>query len=319
MLQAGRRTAISAWTVDSGRPGPALFLLAAQHGNEIQGAEAIRRFVGLAARQLIRGRLFAVPFANPLALADRRPHYGLAPEQPYSEHHGRNMDLTWPGRARGPDSARMSHALYEAFGRQATHCLDLHAWSSYFAPCLVVPDTRRARALAARIGHRFVFVHRGLVPANISGLFNETGRTGFVYEFSGQYCLDEEQVRLGLRAIVNLARAIGLLDGRPLAPARPVLFSDRVGAVTVKTPRDGLFVGRALRSGGPVRRGAVLGHLLSADLRREIVRAPVTGFLRRYGAGRPNSDVSLTGFHACVDRDEELAVIWQDKRTAASA
>ncbi len=314
-LRSGETVSIPVWTVDSNRPGPMLLLLAAQHGNEVQGGEAIRQFVGLVSRRRMLGKVFAVPFANLPAIRQRRPHINMKPEQPYANGHGHNMDLTWPGRANGNDSARLSHAIYQAFGRQATHCLDLHCWSKYMAPCLVVPDTPGSRELAERVGHRFVFVHRGLLPANISGHFNTTGRVGMVYEFSGQYGVDDWEVQCGLRVIINFSKAIGLLAGRPLKATGPVLFSDRVRSTVVRAPRSGLFVPERLRAGDRVNKGMVLGHILNdRDLYCVSIRSPAAGYLRTYGAGRPNSDVAISGYHAYVEQDEMIATIWQPTR-----
>ena len=63
-LGLGRRVSIPAWTVDSGRPGPVFLLTAAQHGNEVQGSEAIRLFVEFAAEHLAKGTVHAVPTAT---------------------------------------------------------------------------------------------------------------------------------------------------------------------------------------------------------------------------------------------------------------
>ena len=83
-LRNGKQAAIPAWVLDSGKPGPVLLLVAAQHGNEVQGVEAMRRFVAMAEEKMSCGKVFAVPFANPPALVTRRPHIGLKPEQPYA-------------------------------------------------------------------------------------------------------------------------------------------------------------------------------------------------------------------------------------------
>ena len=56
-LRSGRKAAIPFWSLDSGKAGPCFLVLAAQHGNEVQGSEAIRRFVDLAARGMAGGSM----------------------------------------------------------------------------------------------------------------------------------------------------------------------------------------------------------------------------------------------------------------------
>ena len=82
-LCRGKKVTIPAWGVDSGKPGPCLLLTAAQHGNEVQGAETIRRFVDEARTKLVCGKVFAVPMVNIPAVHERRPHIRMKPQQPY--------------------------------------------------------------------------------------------------------------------------------------------------------------------------------------------------------------------------------------------
>ena len=67
------------WDVDTGRGGPCLLVTAALHGNEVQGAEVIRRFRDIAVRDLASGRVLLVPFANLSAVRKRRPHITSEP------------------------------------------------------------------------------------------------------------------------------------------------------------------------------------------------------------------------------------------------
>ena len=312
-LRSGRRVMIPAWVLDTGRAGPRLLLTAAQHGNEVQGSEVIRRFVEIAAREMVAGQVFALPFANPPALRDRRPHVGMKPEQPYALDRGHNMNRTWPGRRDGNDTARVSHAIYRAFGRRATHVLDLHCWQKCSAPALLIGDVASLRDLARKLAHRFVQIW----PSNdrsLGGYFRATGRVGVTYEFAGQYLLDEQEVQRGLRLAVNMARAIGLLRGRPDKGDGPVLFSDETESLTVTAPCTGLFVGAGLALCQRVRRGQLLGHILSdVDLRHRRIVSPASGYLRAYGASRAHCDVALPAQHPYVSQGDRLAAIDRPK------
>jgi len=313
-LRSGKRVTIPAWIVDSGKAGPCFLLTAAQHGNEVQGCETIRRFVGLATKGIARGKVIAVPFVNLPAIRDRRPHIRMGPEQPYGDDRGHNMNRTWPGRRKGNDTARVSYAVYRAFGGEATHVLDLHCWEKHAAPAALIRDIPGLRELAAKLGHRFVDVRP---PSNhtLGGLFCASGRVGVTYEFSGQYVVHEPQVRRGLRLVTNMAKAIGLLRG-PLAKGDcPVLFSDAVATTTVAAPCSGLFVEAGFATCQPVRKGALLGHILSdADLQCHPIKAPLSGYLRVYGASRAHCDVAMPGHHPYVTEGERLAVIATPKK-----
>jgi len=308
-LRSGEKLRIPAWEVEGQKDGPTLLLFAAQHGNEVQGSEVIRRFVEMASKKAVRGKVFAVPFANPAALRIRRPHISLKPEQPYAQDRGHNMNRTWPGNRNGNDTARVSYAIYQAFGEQSTHVFDLHCWQKYAAPAVLIRDEARLREMAIKLGHRFVTVC-GPYDRLISGLFNATGRLGVTYEFAGQYVVFEHEVKTGLRLVTNFAKMIGLLPGPLQKGDDPVIFSDRAERIEVNAPNSGLFITRDHKLCQPVKKGELLGHILSETSLscREIV-SPAAGYLQVYGASRADCDVTIWGHHPYVSRGERLATI----------
>jgi predicted deacylase len=251
----------------------------------------------------------AVPFANLPAVRERRPHIHMGHEQPYGDARGHNMNVTWPGRKSGNDTERLSHALHRAFGKDPTHVFDVHCWERHNAPALLIRDRPDLRDMARRMGALFVDV-RPPMPVTLGGMFCESGRVGLSYECSGQYVINEAEVVRCLRLMTNLARIIGILPGRPAPENRTVLFSDQTTTTSVTAPCNGLFVGRDLRPCDRVKRGDVLGHVLSdVDLTCREIRAPVAGYLYAYGASRKDCDVALPGHHPYVTRGERLAVI----------
>ena len=313
-LRDKTQVTIPAWVLDSGKPGPGLLLTAAQHGNEVQGTEAIRRFVEQARTRLKCGRVFAVPMVNLPAIRDRRPHIRMKPEQPYGDDRGHNMNRWWPGKRAGNDTARIPLAIYRTFGDQATHALDLHCWEKHAAPAVLIRDVPGIRELAGQLGQRFVDV-RPPTDHTLGGYFCATGRVGVTFEFSGQYVVDEKQVQGGLRLITNMARVIGLLPGRPARGDAPVLFSDECGTAVVEAPRSGLFVGAGLELCQPVEKGTLLGCILAdTDLQCREIRSPVSGYVRAYGASRAHCDVAISGHHPYVTKGERLAIIAYAKR-----
>ena len=312
-LGSGEVITIPAWVLDSGTPGPCLLLTAAQHGNEVQGTEAIRRFIELCEAGMSRGKVVAVPMVNLPAIRQRRPHIRMKPEQAYGDDRGHNMNRHWGGKRSRNATARIPAAIYRAFGAAATHALDLHCWEKHTAPALLIRDVPALRDLVAKLGHRFV---QGCSPTDctLGGHFCATGRIGITYEFAGQYTVNEEEVRRGLRMITNFAKAIGLLPGRPEKGDVPVLFSDQCTTTDVAAPCSGLFVEAGLKLCAPVCEGDLLGHILSdVDLSRREIRAPVSGYLRAFGASRAKCDVAMPGHHPYVTEGERLATIQAEK------
>ncbi|MBD3292374.1 MAG: hypothetical protein GF393_05585, partial [Armatimonadia bacterium] len=129
------------WEIDSGAEGPTLMVIAAQHGNEVQGTEVIRRFAAICAQEMISGRALLVPFGNLPAIRHRRNSIMIGPEEKHTDlHREYNMNGQWPGDPQGHDIQRLAHDLYEQLVTQATHVVDLHCWNRFWATCTLATD-----------------------------------------------------------------------------------------------------------------------------------------------------------------------------------
>ncbi len=307
------------WEVESGVGGPALLVTGAQHGNEVQGCEVIRRLVLVASQDLQKGKIVAVPFCNRPALWKRRHHISSAPERPYADDDGHNMNRTWPGDPGGNDTERLSHAIYQAVGAEATHNLDIHSWSRFGATaCQPRQDRPRSLELARISALPFAIPQGGRggtetepkAPCTIGAYFNDSGRVSLTIELSGQYVVVEKEVRRGLRCALNIARFLEMLPGQPEGLDEPMVWLDRATTVEVKAPVDGLFVEAGLATCDWVVEGQPLGHLLrDEDLSTIPVLAPTSGRLRTYGCSRPDADVALPAMHPYASKGDRLASI----------
>jgi predicted deacylase len=304
------------WQIESGVGGPCLLVTCAQHSNEVQGSEAMRRFVPMAARELRKGRISIVPFCNKPALWKRRPHISSTPERPYGDDAGHNMNRTWPGRPEGNDTERLSAAIYGALGEQATHNVDIHCWERFTAPASLPRKDRPLSIELARVcALPFASLWDGWAapeqPSTIDTLFNDTGRSSLTFELSGQYALYEREVCWGLRAVLNVVKFLGMIDGAMEEPEQPIVWLHDTDQVRVTAPANGLFArADGLATASRVEEGQVLGTLLSDDdLSVTEIRAPTGGYLYSYDCSRANSDVSLTAQHPYASRGDRLAVI----------
>ncbi len=308
-LRGGKEVVIPAWVLDSNKPVPRMLITAAQHGNEVQGTEAIRRFVEIARERMRCGKIFAVPMVNLPAIRQRRPHINMKPEQSYGDDKGHNMNRWWPGKKRGNDTARIPYAIYQAFGEEATHALDLHCWNAHNAAAVLIRDAPGLRELATKLGHRFVHV---CGPSNftLGGYFCATGRVGVTFEFSGQYTMIEWEIQRGLRMMTNYAKAIGLWPGRLAKGDSPVLFSDECQTVMVAAPCNGMFVPADRRQCDLIDKGERIGLVISdTNLKLTEIRSPHSGYLRAFGVVRPDCDVAMPGHHPYVEKGEQVAQV----------
>ena len=308
------------WEAESGREGPSLLITAAQHGNEVQGSEVIRRFCILAGEKLVKGKILMFPCINLPAVWNRRPHIISSPCMPYAVPAGNNLNSTWPGEKNGNETERLSYHVYEEVGKTCTNCIDIHCWERYkAAAALPRKDCPESMKLARISGMRFIQPvlfkpeekKRPVIPCPLTAIFNDTGRPSLTIELSGQYTFVEKEIKTGVRVLSNSAKFLGLFKGIPAKLGKPQICLDEKTEVKhVRPPVSGLFVKTRLDPGDFVEKGTLLGHVLSdRDLSTAEIRAPFEGYLHRYGSNHDNCDVDLAGMHPYVKEDTAIASI----------
>ncbi|MFP4248403.1 MAG: succinylglutamate desuccinylase/aspartoacylase family protein [Armatimonadota bacterium] len=319
-LTDGSEVRIPHWHIDSGVDGESLLVIAAQHGNEVQGCEVVRRFKEVCERDIIAGDVRLVPFANLPAVRHRRSHISLGPEQPYGDDEGHNMNRTWPGNPDGNDTERVSHAVHEAVVQHCTRALDLHSWSRFTATATLARNEGLSQKMARVAGIRFI-QWREAPKGNTDGvtigaLFNDTDRGAITIELAPQWVIRREEVALGLRAATNLAKLLGMIEGEIEQMAGDyVEFSrhseqDQQRQHEVVAPCSGLFVEAALNTSDHVIKGQPLGHIIRDDtLETEAIVAPADGWLWAFGCNRPDCDVALPPQHPFADEGDRLATV----------
>jgi len=315
-LSDGSQLATPWWRLGSGADGPDLLVLAAQHGNEVQGAEVIRRFMGECADRQLRGTAWLVPFANLPAIRHRRNSILLGPEEKGTERHrAHNMNGQWPGDPAGNDIQRLAHALHEDIVRHASHVIDLHCWNKFWATAtLATDDGAESRRMGEVAGTRFTWWRAAAPvepPAQVRDVVMARGGSGMAMEFAGQYAMVEREVLTGVRAVTNVAKMLGMLAGEPELPPDTGIDVTEDTTVVVAAPCSGLFVQTPdLQLEDCVEAGQSLGHIIREDdLAIEEIVAPVGGWLWRFGSHRPDPDVSLGDQHPYSQPGDPLASI----------
>lgn len=330
-LKNGTAFKIAYWDIDSGKSGPVLLITAAFHGNEVQGSEVMRRFCPMAEKKIVKGRMILMPFANPLAVWNRRPHIISTLAQPKGreiwdkERKISRLDLrdnincTWPGNPEGTEAEQITHVLFNKIVKQATHCIDMHCWERFFITAGLssndekIIDFVRVSALPAIYVNKIKPEKTGIPkpPCTLSTLFEATGRLGFDMEFSGQYVIVEKEVQRGVRMLTNCSKYLGMFKGTPEGLEETVIFKDKhAKEFTVTAPENGLFVENGLANGDFVKKGSLLGVLFSDRTLKTIeIKAPSDGYLYSYGHHRKLSDVDLAAMHPYADKGDTLAII----------
>jgi len=262
---------LSTHVVHGQRDGPRLFVSAAIHGDEINGVEIIRRLLRMPGLRHLRGSLIAVPVVNV---------YGFVRQSRYLPDR-RDLNRTFPGSDTGSLAARLAHAFMQVVVASSTHGIDLHTGAEHRDNLPQVRAAFKAGDAAERMVHAFgapVILNAEIRDGSLREAAAAIGVPVIVYEGGEALRFDELVIRAGVRGILGVMRALGML---------PTLRAQRGGSriesvvarssLWVRAPQSGIL--RAVVPlGARVQRNERLG-LIADPLgeREEPVMAPVSG------------------------------------------
>ena len=278
------------------RPGPVMFVSAAIHGDEINGVEIIRRLLKLKAMKNLRGTLLAVPIVNVHGFLDMSRYL---PDR-------RDLNRSFPGSPKGSIAARLAHLFLNEIVAKANVGIDLHTGAINRANLPQIRanlDQSGTDTLAMAFGAPVV-IGADLRDGSLRACAAESGLPVLVYEAGEALRFDETAIRVGIRGILNVMRAVGML---PPAKKKP-LIEPAVARSTswVRAGTSGIVTNKA-KLGSTVRKGQTLATISDplGDAEEPVV-APMDGIV----IGRPNLPLAHEGdalFHLGTFEDVPLA------------
>jgi predicted deacylase len=268
--------------------GPTLYLQAGLHGDELTGIDICRRVLATLDPAAMHGTLACVPLANPPA------HRSRSRGARQEERGPIDANRVFPGAAGGLFTERIVHALFSEFILAADFTLDLH---SALDGCTIAPfvyidpddDETGTLALRERLGRMFgtpylYYKGRGqkLGTSDMSRALRAQadahGKASFSAEMGESTRVTAEYVPLGVRGVLNVLRALGILDGDAEPTDEPRRF--RTIGLAHASRGGGLRWRVALRD--EVRAGQPMADVVDSfgDL-VEVIESPIDGFLLR--------------------------------------
>lgn len=260
--------------------GPVLFLSAAIHGDEINGIEIIRRVRHTKALNRMKGTLICAPIVNVYGFFN---HTRYLPDR-------RDLNRSFPGSQTGSLASRLANLFAREVVDRSTHGIDLHTGSNHRINLPHIradldheESARLARAFGAPV----------VVDASLrDGSLREYGMSGglpmLLYEAGEGLRFDALSIRAGVRGVLNVMRALGMLPSRT---AKPQSIIESRASQWARAPVAGLLRVE-VPMGTRVLRGQVLGRIADAIGDNEFaVKSPVTGII----IGRTNNPVVNSG------------------------
>ncbi|KPJ76852.1 MAG: succinylglutamate desuccinylase [Deltaproteobacteria bacterium SG8_13] len=262
--------------------GPRLFICGAIHGDEIIGTEIIRRLINLKKIKKLRGTLIAVPVVN---------IYAFLQQSRYSPDR-RDLNRFFPGSAKGSLTSQLAATFMDEIVHGCQYGIDLHAGSNHRAN---LPQIRADIKIleTLRIAREFqvpVVIDAATREGSLRHSAAEKGIHMLLYEAGEALRFDEEGIRAGVRGVLGVMTAVGMLrrSGRRKSVIDP-LIADSTS--WVRAPASGILHMES-PLGGRVAKNSRIGIIADPFGNQEIdIRSPVSGMV----IGRLNLPLAQRG------------------------
>lgn len=263
------------------REGPTLFVSAAVHGDELNGVEIIRRLLKRKLLRSIRGTLLAIPIVNV---------HGFLNQSRYLPDR-RDLNRSFPGSAKGSIAGRLAHTFHKQIVSKADYGIDLHTGAINRCNLPQVRanlDDDRTLELARAFGVP-VIINANIRDGSLRACADDLGMAMLIYEAGEGLRFDELSISAGLRGVINVMRAIGMLPAvRNARVFNPVMARS---TSWVRAPASGIVSGK-MKLGAAVTKGqhlATVSDPLGDE--EEVAVAPFDGII----IGRSNLPLAHEG------------------------
>lgn len=252
--------------------GPTAFVVAAVHGDEINGVDIVRRLILDMNHEQLNGTLIALPVVNlPGFLAQSR----------YLPYH-RDLNRFFPGKRRGNNAERIAARLFQEIILKCDFGIDLHTAAN---GRLNLPHVRgdmthpKVRRLARSFGATILINQEGLkgslrkeaTNAGIPTILFEAGETG---RFSKNIS------RAGLSGVLNVLSEMGMWLPKETRKNIEPPYQVIVRSSEWLRAEKGGILDLAVKPGDLIYKGDIIGSILNPFGKTVTeMRAPMTGIV----------------------------------------
>ena len=252
------------------RAGPALFVSAAVHGDEVIGVEIVRRLLRAPQLAHLRGTLLVVPVVNAIGFLNRSRYL---PDR-------RDLNRSFPGHPSGSLAARLAHIFLNEVVLRCDLGIDLHSAAVHrtnLPQIRISRDDPRMRDMATTFGAPVVLTS-SLRPGSLRAEAAARGTSVLLFEAGEGLRFDELAVRAGVAGILRVMRSLGMLPAKGIAKAKAAPYFCEQSS-WLRAPAGGLL--RTFRAEGElVEEGDVLASVADPFGAVETeIRAPRPGIL----------------------------------------
>jgi predicted deacylase len=213
--------------------GPALFVSAAIHGDEINGVDIVRRLLKHPALKHLKGTLIAIPIVNVFGFNDKSRYL---PDR-------RDLNRSFPGERDGSLASQIAYIFRTEIVEKCTHGIDLHTGALHRRnlPQVRVNLERPEHLMLAKAFGAPVVLNAGTRDGSLREMLANRNIPILLFEGGTALRFDHGISEIGVRGILNVMRAIGMLpeDSEAASACDPYVAR---GSHWVRAPQSGIFL-----------------------------------------------------------------------------
>ena len=232
--------------------GPCLVVIAAMHGNELNGAEIINRLLHSKNLKKLKGTLVAVPIMNVYGFINKTR---ILPG-------GTSLGTSFPGSQQGSHAARLAHLFCSEIFSLADYCIDLQTgWLNHSnLPQVFVTDDNEQELELAHTFSAPVISEVSPQKGSLRAHANKKEIPYLVYEAGEAMRFDESSIRIGLKGLTNVIRHLDMLP----APSKVNSIKQKSFLMRdtrwVRSPTSGINYS-SIKLGQQVKKGELLSMI----------------------------------------------------------
>jgi len=304
-LVDGSMTRIPLITVNGKHDGPVLTVVAGVHGPELTGIAALQSAIKRVDPASLKGALLGIPGANPLAI--RSGTYTT----PIDEV---NLSGPWYLPPKGEDASitqRIARHINAAI-EKAHYVIDMHAnplpSMAFVLTDLKMCSDERTREETRKIATAFgaTIIDWPLEQAtSLRSICVKNGKPALTPELPGNIYMWEEISEIGAIGILNVMKAIKMIDGEPEKQHIDVIKGDLCYYGRLVAQRGGfMFVKKKV--GQKIKKGDTVIEIVDVyGDRVEEIKMPVNGYCWAFTGG-------VGGTHA-ISEGDKLAYVFTER------
>lgn len=250
------------------KPGPAVFVSGAMHGDEINGTGAIHAIIADPPFDLAAGTLILVPVINVLGF-ERHERY--LPDR-------RDLNRCFPGSWRGSFASRMARSFMEGIVARCDYGIDLHsaAVRRTNVPHVRADMNDRKLAVFARTFGTELIVDSNGPAGSLRRAALAQGCRTLTMEAGEVWKVEHSVAEYAIQGITNCLCSLGMIEGDPIIPP----YSIVTGETRWLRAKAGGFLRFHVGPGERVEKGDLLATNIDFSGRtRNKLKAPGSGVI----------------------------------------